>query len=111
MEVFATPEEIKNPVTNLKDIKAWKEDEERYINEVREFCKSESDCDSDYVGKIAKFQVADGYAEYMVFSIKPLELLHLDVGDAWDYQHIERLKVKDIKENIDRQEKLAKLFS
>ena len=52
------------------------------------------------VGETIRFQHADGYAEYMVFSMKPLKLIHLNVGDAWDSPYAELLTPKKVDEMI-----------
>jgi len=109
MKVYSAPEHIKKPVLNWKDIKAWKKDEERYIEEIKQFCLSQSN--DKYVGEIIYFPVADGKAMYMVCSIKPLEIIHLEVGDCWEFNYIERLTLKDVLEKISQQKKLKELFS
>ena len=80
------------------------------INELREFILSRKN-NNKYIGKIVKFQVADGYAKYMVASVKPLELVHLPLDDEYEFQYIQNLKWSDIKERIDSEEKLNKLFT
>ena len=39
-----------------------------------------------------------------------LLIIHLPLMDAWEFQYIERLTAKDIKEKIDNEKKLAKFF-
>lgn len=84
--------------------------EDQYIEDVRESLKAGKPGDK-YVGEIVQFQVADGYALYMVASMKPLELVHLHVGDAWQFQYVHRLTIKDIKQQIDRSKKLDSIFA
>jgi len=104
--VYAVPEEIHVPNFNFK---TWKEDEEKFTKELREYCHQ---CgDGKYVGKILRIPHADGYAQYMVGSEKPFSLIHVPLGDAWDSPLVDGLKVKAIKDMIDREEKLAKLFN
>ncbi len=62
------------------------------------------------VGEIIKFQVADGYAQYMVASMTPLELVHIPLGDAWDFHYAHRLTKKDVEEKIKNQKALEELF-
>lgn len=111
LKVFSAPEHIKEPVIDFSNYDSVKHQqaEEKYLNELKEFCTSQ--WKGKYVGKVAKFPVADGYALYMVCSESPMELIHLQLGDAWDFQYIESLGIKEIKENIDSQERLNKLFS
>lgn len=109
--VYSVPKKIAVPFTdfaNYNRAKAIAQDE-AYIEKVRNYVKQFST--SKYNGKIARFAVADGYAEYMVISIKPCELIHLPMGDAYQFHFIERLTGKDISTKIDGQESLAKIFS
>jgi hypothetical protein len=62
-------------------------------------------------GEIVRFPVADGHAQYVVFSSKPLQLIHLPVYDAWHFQYANRLTVKDIKEEVRRGKALKAMFA
>jgi len=54
---------------------------------------------------------ADGHARYIVLSLRPsVKLIHLAVGDAWDYPYIERLTAADIRRQLERRAAFAKLF-
>ena len=111
--IFAAPEYIKIPQFKdfLKDgfdNKGYMEAEQQYTKELEEYCLENNS--GKYVGKVARFGVADGYAMYMVASLRPLEMIHLPLGDAYNFPYVDRLKAKDFKENIDRQERLAEIF-
>lgn len=71
---------------------------ERLAGELKQKCRHE------LVGEIIKFQVADGYAEYMVKKVKPLQLIHLSDGDAWqaDPILIRGLRVDDVRQIVRR---------
>jgi hypothetical protein len=45
--------------------------------------------------------MADGNALYAVYSLKPVELIHLPVGDAWDSKWANRVSAKEIRQQID----------
>lgn len=90
-KVFDPPKGIKKPAFNIKTYKA---DEEKYIKELTDFVTKRKP--GKNVGRIARFQVGDGYAQYMIASMSPLELVHIPLGDAYNYSHINRLKAKDI---------------
>lgn len=64
-----------------------------------------------YRGKIVQFPHADGYARYLVLSLRPLRLVHIATGDAWHYPYIERLTAKDITDKIDQDARWKALFS
>ena len=65
------------------------------------------------VGEVLRFQVADGYAMYMVAQVAPPKLIHLPLGDAWQLTaaHERGLRAKDVREQISPQHALAALFS
>jgi hypothetical protein len=65
---------------------------------------------AEHVGEIIRFPVADGYAEYMVAALKPVELVHLPLWDAWDFQYAHRLTAKDVKEKIQQAKALQRIF-
>jgi len=52
-------------------------------------------------GKEIRFQVADGYARYVVLSLKPVQLIHLDVMDGYTFQYANRLTATDVQREID----------
>lgn len=56
-----------------------------------------------YVGEIISFGIADGQALYMVASLRPAQLVHMPLGDAWQVSAavISRLTVAQIKAQID----------
>jgi hypothetical protein len=82
------------------------------LTELRDRVRAEDDS-SPLIGKVIRFQVADGYAEYMVASIVPrLELIHLDVFDGYTAHPalIRGLLVVEAKEMVDREERLKEIF-
>ncbi len=104
--VYAVPEEVNVPEFNFE---TWKEDEEKFTKELRNYCHQ---CgEGKYVGKILRIPHADGHAQYMIGSEKPLSLIHIPIGDAWDSPMVDGLTNKKIKEMIDGEERLAKFFS
>lgn len=62
-------------------------------------------------GKEIRFQVADGYARYIVCRLKPVELVHIDTDDNYHFEYAHRLTAKDIREQIRKEEALNRLFS
>lgn len=106
-KIYAAPKQIQQPGFNPD---TWKQDEARYIEELRAHVKSIGD-NSPESGKIIRFQVADGYAQYMVVSMKPLVLVHIPVGDAWQFQYAARLTAKDVREEVAHSDARERLFS
>ena len=68
---------------------------------------------SDLLGEIIRFPRGDGYAQYMVWNTRPLELVLIETGDAWTVEDalIRGLRVSDVREMVEREKKLAALFS
>ena len=109
--IYNVPKEVKVPNPDFSNYNRAKEivKEEQFYKELRAFIKPHSK--SKYNGKLVNFPVADSTAEYMVVSIKPLKLVHIPLGDAWEFNFINRLTGKDITDKIDGQEAMAKLFN
>jgi hypothetical protein len=42
----------------------------------------------------------------MVASMRPLELVHIPLGDAWNFQYTHNLTSKDVQQKIDSQKSL-----
>lgn len=62
-------------------------------------------------GEVIKFPVADGHALYMVISMRPLELMHIPIVDAWDFQYAHLLTAKEVNTQIEAEKSLAKFFA
>lgn len=81
-KLYAVP--VKLPETDYKNYDHKKEQakEEKYLEDVRQWLKDSGYNDS-LTGKLIGFPVADGSAQYMVISEKPLKLVHIAFGDAY----------------------------
>jgi len=110
-EIYGIPEEIKVPEINFMNfnLKQYNEDVEKFKKELIQFL-NEQGYYSKYTGEIVQFPVADSYAEYMVASLHPLRLIHLPLGDAWEYEYIQRLTKADILQKIEQQNALKAMF-
>ena len=62
------------------------------------------------MGEIIQQGVADGYAQYMVLSLRPLVLIHLPLGDAYQFQWDHRWTASDVKMMVDQRKKMQSLF-
>jgi hypothetical protein len=107
-KVYSPPAEIQVPEFNWEDIAAYEAANEKFIEDLRAFCKNRNN--GEHVGEVIQFPVADGYAQYMVAGLSPVELIHLPLWDAWNYQYVERLTKKDIVEKINQQKSFEKTF-
>lgn len=106
--IYSAPKEIKLPKLNFKDIPKYRKECEQYKTDLREYLLKRND--GKYVGETVHFPVADSYAEYMVASLKPLQLVHIPLWDGHDYEYVHRLTAKDVKEKIDGMKRIAKIF-
>ena len=93
------------------DSDKYEADCQRYINELVESFWSGKD--DDLVGEIIRFQRGDGYAEYMIAKTEPLELIHLEAGDAWEVEPalIRGLNLADVSDMVERERRIRDLFA
>lgn len=110
-KIFKAPDSIKLPEIDYPNYnrEVVEQQKKKYLTDLATFLKARKNV--KHVGETVNFPHADGYASYMIASIKPLELIHLEFGDAWELPYIERLTAKDIINKIEQQKSLAELFS
>lgn len=84
--------------------------EEEWIENLRAWVIAEFGKKNDYIGEIVQEGVGDGYAQYMVASLRPLKLIHLPVGDAWNFRWAHKWNATDVKQMVDGQIAMRKLF-
>lgn len=104
-KIYAHPKHIKYEF----NWETWKEDEEKFEKELRAFCKQHGS--GSYAGEIVKIPHADSHAQYMVLSLKPAQLIHMPVMDAWDSPYAELMTAKSIKQHVDADKRMKELFS
>ena len=99
LKVYSAPKELgKPPELNFRNWDEYKKRTEQYIQSIQEWAKRTGN--GDIAGSLVAFPFADGYAQYIVYTTKPLSLIHVPTGDAWHFPYIERLTLKDIKKAI-----------
>ena len=108
-KVYSLPNGFKAPDFNWEDTDQYEKDCLELTEKLREFCIKRNN--QKNVGEIIKFQVADGYAEYMVVSTKPVELIHLPFCDCYQSETAHLMTAKAIQDKIDQKIMLDKLFS
>ena len=86
----------------------YQKDCDTYIKDIQGFAKKFGK--GKYKGKLINFPVADGYASYVILSLKPVKLIHINVMDGYHFQYVHRLTAKDIIEEFEYKERLAKAF-
>ena len=109
-KVFLLPEGFNAPEFNWQDIEQYNKDCADLTERLKKWC-IERNPNQKNVGEIIKFQVADGYAEYMVAATKPVQLIHLPFWDAYQSETAELMTAKAIQQKIDQKIMLDKFFS
>lgn len=93
----------------------WFRKEREYLEslaaQARAIAKAEGRADP-VVGEVVRWQRGDGYAQYMVWRAKPLQLIHIATGDAWGVEDalIRGLRLTDIRQMVEREKRLDALF-
>ena len=64
-------------------------------------------------GAVVRFQIADGYANYIVTKLRPLTLQHVPVDDAWmiPLAHIRGLNKADLVHQIGMERTMRDIFT
>lgn len=109
-KVFLLPEGFVAPDFNWKDIPQYEKGCAELTEKLKKWCIDRNP-EQKNVGEIIKFQVADGYAEYMVAATKPVELIHLPFWDAYQSETANLMTAKAIQQKIDQTIAMAKLFA
>ena len=110
-KIYTAPKEVSLPSNTFDNVKDWQENDEKYIANLKKHLQEELGYNEKNTGEVIKFPAADGYALYMVISMKPLMLVHLELGDAWCYQYASRLTAKDVQTKIDQQKRIDEMFA
>lgn len=109
--VFAPPKDMPEPPGIMDymeperarpNLEGLRKAEGEWVERLAEWCRSHTDSSSDLVGEVIHIPWGDGAALYMVFRTKPLQLIHLPIGDAWsvpDYM-TRGLRVSDLKRMV-----------
>ena len=83
---------------------------EKHEQQVAAWCRENSP--SNLAGEVIRFGVADGKASYVVYTTKPLALIHLDIGDSYqiDDMMLRGMRVSDVRNLVASEKKLDELF-
>ena len=108
-KIFKAPSTLTRPKFDSKNTAKYFEDCDKYREELKALLLKRNPSGKN-VGETITFPVADNYAEYMVANMKPVELVHIDLGDGYDFQYVHKLNAKDVQEKIDQKKALDKLF-
>lgn len=107
LTVYNAPASIEQRPFNSK---TWEADTQWYMDELRAFVRRCKVKPCPEQGKIVKFPHADSYAQYMVISMSPVQLVHIPLMDGWEYPYIERLTAKDIREKVKHEQMIQERY-
>ena len=93
-KVYSGIQGIDAPEIDFNDFNAYEKQCEQYIETLRKKCIASNT--GDLVGEVIRFGVADGYAEYMVYSQRPLELIHINIMDGYQFEYANLLNVTKV---------------
>lgn len=116
MKVYGVPEAVPFPETDYRnyDWKAEQAREEKHEADLKAHL-IEMGHKGKHTGKIARFAVGDGYAQYRLADgtgrYSGSFLIHLPYGDRYQFPGVKHYPKSAIVENIVGQEKIAALFS
>lgn len=114
-EVYSVPAELPEP--DLGDfigsglaVQAYFDACKQHQDRVAAWCRTHSK--SDIAGKVMRFPVADGKAVYMVYTTRPLTLIHLNYGDGYtlDEMTLRGMRVSDVRAQLQKEDALDALF-
>ncbi len=102
-KIFKAPDQIEKPTFDFRDMVGSRTSELHYVHQVKEWCKANSKdkTNAEYIGEGFRIPMGDGYAQYVVLSIKPLQMIHLEIGDAWDSPLADQVNAAYVKQHID----------
>lgn len=109
-EVFDPPKSIKVPEINFGDFKGYEKKCAEFRAKLKEFLINRKP-NGELVGETILIPMADSHAEYMVMSLKPVQLVHVPLMDAWDSEYARLMTAKSIRDHVKRDEALKSLFS
>lgn len=98
MAVYSLPKELENEVPRFQAGQSYDDfvtAEEAFLARLIAWVKARNPGDA-YAGTVVSWPYADGRAQYLVAAIKPVQLLHLPLGDAWAFPLAGRATKKDL---------------
>lgn len=106
---YRAPSLIPLPAFNMQ---TWQEDEEKYLRALADLARAQSPGD-DLIGECIRFPRGDGHAVYMVWKRRPLQLVWIELGDAWRVEDalIRGLRVADVEEKVRQAKAMQSIFA
>jgi hypothetical protein len=108
-QIFLPPAELGPEPTFSLDFKSYGPAEIEYVTKVKSWAKKNGS--GSCRGEEIRFPVADGHARYVVFSLKPVTLIHLRVGEGLEYRHAKFLPASEIRLLVEQALRWKAVFS
>lgn len=116
--IYSTPAEVPDPdwadyeVDGKFNYEAMRTRDAQYMADLRAWLKSHGYA-GELAGELVAWGYADGRAQYVVMSLRPLRLMHLTLMDGYRMDEIfERgLRAQDIRDQVAFQRKRHELFA
>jgi hypothetical protein len=91
-------------------VMAIQDAEQEYTERMQALARA--NCADPIAGEIIRFTRGDGYAEYIVWNTKPLQLVWLETGDAYSVEAplIRGLNLTEVRAMVKSERALAELF-
>lgn len=110
-KIYLPPKDVKVPQLDFSNFGEYRKQCDVFIKELRDYVIDYNYNKTDgYIGEVIRFQVADGYAEYMIGSLKPLMLIHIPIMDEYTSQFAHLMTVKSVKEMVGNNNKMKQIF-
>ena len=109
--MYSLPKFLPAPTVDYEnyDHEKVEADEQEHRKALQQYLK-QANFNGKLTGEIVRFQIADGYAEYMVADAgRVWGLIHLPYGDAYQFPYIHKLSKTEIKKQIETDKKMAQL--
>lgn len=107
--VYSPPRDIEQPKLDFSSFDDYQKQSVEYIEKLKQWLYN-TGRRGGYTGTVIQFPVADGYAQYMIVSIKPARVIHLPLLDAYAWPYIERMDGAFLREEAEKSKNLKELF-
>jgi hypothetical protein len=110
---YSPPEGFEPPQITMENMRdgSYEREEAAFLERLADRAKMNGT--SPLLGEVVRWQRADGYAQYMVWQTKPLQLIHLDLMDGYTIEPalIRGLRVADIHEKVEQAARMRAFFT
>ena len=107
--LFNAPSTIKTPIYDPDNSKSWEKQDKEYVESLRTWLK-QNGYNYPNTGEIIRLPVDEGYAVYMIATMRPLTLIHLSLGNRQFSEEAFKLTQKEVKEMLDSEKATKEFF-